>query len=51
MRPTDNLSKSFKELHVRTSTRLDESVYSEISRAAEKQRIENRIGLRWEYLV
>ncbi|MHC4642585.1 MAG: hypothetical protein ACYS32_13145, partial [Planctomycetota bacterium] len=36
MRPADNLSKSFKELHVRTSTRLDESVYGEISRAAVK---------------
>ena len=36
MRPADNLSKSFKELHVPTSTQLDESVYSEISRAAEK---------------
>ena len=40
MRPADNLSKSFKELHVRTSTQLDESVYSEISRVAEKT--ENR---------
>ncbi len=36
MRPADNLSKSFKELNVPTSTQLDESVYSEISRAAEK---------------
>ncbi|MHC4087324.1 MAG: hypothetical protein ACYSWZ_21880 [Planctomycetota bacterium] len=36
MRPTDNLSKSFGALHVPTSTELDESVYSEISRAAEK---------------
>jgi hypothetical protein len=36
MRPADNLSKSFKELHVPTSRQLDESVYSEISRAVEK---------------
>jgi hypothetical protein len=36
MRPADNLSKSFKELHVPTSTQLDESVYSEISRAVGK---------------
>ena len=37
MRPSDKLRKSFKELHVRTSTKLDESIYSEISRAGEKR--------------
>ncbi|MHC4111533.1 MAG: hypothetical protein ACYSUY_10675 [Planctomycetota bacterium] len=36
MRPADNLSKSFKELHVPTSTQLDEIVYNEISRATGK---------------
>jgi hypothetical protein len=36
MRPADNLSKSFKKLHVRTSTELDESIYKEIFRAAGK---------------
>ncbi len=40
MRPADNLSKSFKELHVPTSSQLDESVYNEISRTAVKT--ENR---------
>jgi hypothetical protein len=32
MRPADNISKSFKKLHVPTSTQLDEKIYGEISR-------------------
>ncbi len=38
MRPSDNIRKSFKELHVPTSSKLDEKIYEEISRASEKKR-------------
>ena len=34
MRPADNVGKSFKELHVPTSSGLDEKIYDEISRAS-----------------
>jgi hypothetical protein len=33
MKPTDNISKSFRKLHVPTSAQLDEKIYREISKA------------------
>ena len=36
MRPADNMRKSFKELHVPTSAKLDEQINAEISRALVK---------------
>lgn len=41
MRPTDELSKSFKELHVSTSSQLDESISSEICRAVDETESRN----------
>jgi len=38
MRPTDNIRKSFEELHVPTSAKLDEQINVEISTALEKAR-------------
>jgi len=34
MRPADNMRKSFKKLHISTSSGLDEKIYDEISRAS-----------------
>ena len=38
MRPTENIRKSFKELHVPTSAGLDAKIYEEISRESEKKK-------------